>query len=253
MACALAGQRCSRHSSVSRPQQPDWEADALLLPPPLLMQRGHELCSQPPQLAGAAAVGWEAGWSETGLAGLRPAFGQRSSAHYSAGIVLKLSWLSCTADGRSSMASSSYPQWHLATRTQRLGLGIPRRLGTERAGRGTPGEGAQGGELPFVRGSLAKGWYLGRKQKKSDCFRGAWQSYLADPPPCAAYFGQPLVVPPRSSGWRRYWKAALEAGVEVVSITSYNEWGEGTQVMGALPVAVARLRAFSAVACKEHM
>ena len=36
--------------------------------------------------------------------------------------------------------------------------------------------------------------------------------------------------PAAARGERRWWKAALEASAEVVSITSYNEWGEGTQV-----------------------
>jgi hypothetical protein len=36
-----------------------------------------------------------------------------------------------------------------------------------------------------------------------------------------------------SSRYERYWQAALDAGADMVSITSFNEWGEGTQVEAA--------------------
>ncbi|EFJ40560.1 hypothetical protein VOLCADRAFT_99671 [Volvox carteri f. nagariensis] len=35
--------------------------------------------------------------------------------------------------------------------------------------------------------------------------------------------------------YRALWSAALSAGVQMVSITSYNEWGEGTQIEPAVP------------------
>ena len=42
---------------------------------------------------------------------------------------------------------------------------------------------------------------------------------------------------PREGGeyYRRQWRAALGARARLVSVTSYNEWGEGTQIEGAVP------------------
>ena len=37
----------------------------------------------------------------------------------------------------------------------------------------------------------------------------------------------------------RMWQAALESGAEYVSITSYNEWGEGTQIESAAAILAA--------------
>mmetsp|Transcript_5650 Transcript_5650/g.12426 ORF Transcript_5650/g.12426 Transcript_5650/m.12426 type:complete len:218 (+) Transcript_5650:521-1174(+) len=39
--------------------------------------------------------------------------------------------------------------------------------------------------------------------------------------------------------YRRMWKEALEAGATSVSITSFNEWGEGTQIEPAVPKVAA--------------
>ena len=41
----------------------------------------------------------------------------------------------------------------------------------------------------------------------------------------------------RDSGayYDRMWQAALDSGVDAVTITSYNEWGEGTQIEPARP------------------
>ena len=38
--------------------------------------------------------------------------------------------------------------------------------------------------------------------------------------------------------YARQWRAALAARASIVSVTSYNEWGEGTQVEGAVPRAI---------------
>ncbi|GIL86818.1 hypothetical protein Vretimale_15613 [Volvox reticuliferus] len=35
--------------------------------------------------------------------------------------------------------------------------------------------------------------------------------------------------------YRKYWAAALGVGAQAVSVTSYNEWGEGTQIEPAIP------------------
>ena len=39
----------------------------------------------------------------------------------------------------------------------------------------------------------------------------------------------------RGAYYERQWRAALEAAPHAVSITSYNEWGEGTQIEPARP------------------
>ena len=41
------------------------------------------------------------------------------------------------------------------------------------------------------------------------------------------------------------WRSALEAGVNAVTITSYNEWGEGTQIEAARPHAPANGTAYA--------
>ncbi len=44
--------------------------------------------------------------------------------------------------------------------------------------------------------------------------------------------GEPPVVKPRLDGqvYDNLWRAALAAGADYVTVTSYNEWGEGTQI-----------------------
>jgi hypothetical protein len=35
--------------------------------------------------------------------------------------------------------------------------------------------------------------------------------------------------------YERAWRHAIEADADIISITSYNEWGEGTQIEPAIP------------------
>jgi hypothetical protein len=49
--------------------------------------------------------------------------------------------------------------------------------------------------------------------------------------------GEPPVRRPRRNGatYDALWDAALKAAPDVISITSFNEWGEGTQIEPAVP------------------
>ena len=44
-------------------------------------------------------------------------------------------------------------------------------------------------------------------------------------------------VVPRQSGGRydAHWKGAIDGGADIVTVTSYNEWHEGTQIEPAVP------------------
>lgn len=46
---------------------------------------------------------------------------------------------------------------------------------------------------------------------------------------------------PRESGayYRSMWESAIRESVEVVSLTSFNEWGEGTQIESVQPFTTA--------------
>ena len=50
----------------------------------------------------------------------------------------------------------------------------------------------------------------------------------------------PAATRDRANGdyYKRGWKAAIDAGVDQVTITSYNEWGESTQIEPAVPYSI---------------
>ena len=69
------------------------------------------------------------------------------------------------------------------------------------------------------------------RQQRLLCSPSVAPQYIAT----RLYPGSRVVDAERGARYERMWAAALAAGADVVSITSYNEWHEGTQLEPAVP------------------